>query len=107
MDGCTCGRKEMSGIVHRHRNRPETAEKEVKEMAKPLLDIVCITEPYCDYPVAVRLTMDDGSVQTYTLENKTEYMFQKVMDSLDHMCGYHPPEIKRRRHRKWHYDTVR
>ena len=69
-------------------------------MAKPLLDIVCITEPYCDYPVAVRLTMDDGSVQTYTLENKTDYMFQKVMDSVRCMnVGYRPPVQKKRRYR--------
>jgi len=80
----------------------------VKEMAKPLLDILCTqTEPYCPYPIEMKVTMDDGSIQTYVLQNKTEFQFHAVMDSLDRMCGYHPPQIKRRRHRKWHCDPVR
>lgn len=108
MDGRTFYRKEKSDFLRQHRTRPETAEKEVRKVAKPLLDIVCITEPYCDYPVAVRLTMDDGSVQTYTLENKTDYMFQKVMDSVRHMnTGYRPPVQKKRRYRFGKSDTVR
>lgn len=71
-------------------------------MAKPLLDIHCINEEYCDYPVAVKLTMDDGSVQTYTLQNKTEYQFGKVMESLEKLTvgyRYTPPKRKRRAHR--------
>ena len=75
-------------------------------MAKPLLDVVCITEPYCDYPVAVRLTMDDGTVQTYNLENKTDYMFEKVMESLSRMKVGYPPQRKRR-YRFGKNDTVR
>lgn len=70
-------------------------------MAKPLLDIVCIEEPHCDYPIAVKLTMDDGTVQTYTLDNKQDIMFQKVMDSLSKMkVGYQYQPEKRRRHRR-------
>ena len=108
MDGRTFYRKEKSDFLRQHRTRPETAEKEVRKVAKPLLDVVCITEPYCDYPVAVRLTMDDGSVQTYTLENKTDYMFQKVMDSVRQMkVGYRPPEQRKRRYRVGKHDTVR
>ncbi len=80
-------------------------------MAKPLLDILCTqTEPYCPYPIEMKVTMDDGSIQTYVLQNKTEYMFNTVLtglNNLERMCGYHPPEIKRRRHRRWHCDTVR
>lgn len=58
-------------------------------MAKPLLDIHCVTEPYCDYPVAVKILMDDGSVQTYELKNKTDYQFSKVMNALAKMqTGY-------------------
>lgn len=58
-------------------------------MAKPLLHIHCINEPYCDYPVAVKVAMDDGSVQTYVLENKTDFQFKKVMESLDNITvGY-------------------
>ena len=75
-------------------------------MAKPLLDVVCIIEPYCDYPVAVRLTMDDGTVQTYNLENKTDYMFEKVMESLNRMKVGYPPQRKRR-YRVGKNDTVR
>lgn len=58
-------------------------------MAKPLLHIHCITEKYCDYPIAVKVAMDDGSVQTYVLENRTQLMFNNVMDSLKKMeVGY-------------------
>lgn len=110
MDGCTCG-QEVSGIIHRNRIHPETAEEEVKEMAKPLLDILCTkTEPYCPYPIEMKVTMDDGSIQTYVLQNKTEYMFNTVLtglNNLERMIGYRPPEQKRRRHRKWHCETVR
>ena len=96
----------MSDFHNQHRIHPETAQEEVRKVAKPLLDIVCITEPYCDYPVAVRLTMDDGSVQTYALENKTDYMFQKVMDSVRQMKVGYPPQRKRR-YRVGKHDTVR
>lgn len=69
-------------------------------MAKPLLDIHCVTEPYCDYPVAVKLTMDDGSIQTYVLENKTEIMFGKVMESLHKVTvGYQYKPKHRRKNR--------
>lgn len=58
-------------------------------MAKPLLKVHCINEDYCDYPVAVKVAMDDGTVQTYVLEHKTDYQFQKVMDSLEKVTvGY-------------------
>ncbi len=66
-------------------------------MAKPLLKIHCIEEAYCDYPVAVRIAMDDGTVQTYCLENKTDYQFGKVMESLDKLTvGYQYRPRKRR-----------
>ena len=58
-------------------------------MAKPLLKIHCIEADYCDYPVAVRIAMDDGTVQTYALENKTDYQFGSVMKSLEKIAvGY-------------------
>ena len=70
-------------------------------MAKPLLNIHGIEEPYCDYYVAVKIAMDDGTIQTYVLENKTDYQFQKVMDSPHKMTvGYqHKGKRKSRRHR--------
>lgn len=56
---------------------------------RPLLDIHCINEPFCQYPVAVRITMEDGSIQTYELKNKMEYKFGEVMKCLDRMTvGY-------------------
>ena len=70
-------------------------------MAKPLLDIHCIEEPYCEYPVAVKVTMDDGTVQTYDLRNKYEYKFRNVIESLDKFTvGYQfkPEKRKRRTH---------
>lgn len=71
-------------------------------MAKPLLDINCITEPSCDYPVAVKILMDDGTVQTYALENKMDIQFQKVMQCLNKMTvgyQYRPRRRKNRIHR--------
>ena len=70
-------------------------------MAKPLLKIHCIVEPYCEYPVALRIAMDDGTVQTYALENKMDVQFQKVMDCLHKMTvGYqYRPRRKNRIHR--------
>ena len=61
-------------------------------MAQPLLDVHCIMEPYCDYPVAVRIAMDDWTIQTYELCNKMDYKFKKVMESLESMqTGYPAP----------------
>ena len=75
-------------------------------MAKPLLDIHCSYEPGCEYPPDLFVNMDDGTVQTYTLENKTDYMFQKVMDSVRQMKVGYPPQRKRR-YRVGKHDTVR
>lgn len=56
---------------------------------RPLLDIHCINEPYCQYPVAVRITFEDGSTQVYELKNKMEYKFGQVMTALAKMeTGY-------------------
>lgn len=69
-------------------------------MPKPLLGIHSIREPYCDYPVALKVNMDDGTVQTYVLQNKTDYQFKKVMESLDLVVGYqYRPKKKNRRNR--------
>ena len=69
-------------------------------MAKPLLNIHCITEDCCDYPVAVKIAMDDGQILTYVLENKTDYQFQKVMNCLARMkTGYQYQERQYRRKR--------
>lgn len=54
-------------------------------MAKPLLDIKCITEESCKYPVAVRIAMDDGTVQTYDLKYDMHPNFADAMSSLDKM----------------------
>ena len=70
-------------------------------MAKPLLHIHCVNEPFCEYPTAVKVAMDDGSVQTYVLENKMQFMFEQVMKSLDRMeVGYqYEPKHSRRKNR--------
>ena len=77
-------------------------EKEVKKLAKPLLNIHCIREEGCEYPVAIKVTMDDGTVQTYGLENRTDYLFDKVMESVTKVTvgyRYKPPKRKNRIHR--------
>ena len=71
-------------------------------MAKPLLNIHGIEEPYCDYPVALKVAMDDGSVQTYVLENKTTYQFENVLKCVARMktgYQYRGPHRKSRVHR--------
>ena len=80
-------------------------------MAKPLLDILCTkTEPYCPYPIEMKVTMDDGSIQTYILQNKTEYMFNTVLaglNNLERMIGYSDIWQRKRRYRVGKHDTVR
>ena len=74
-------------------------------MARPILDVHCIMEPGCEYPVAVRLLMDDNTVQTYDLNCKHELQFQKVMDSVHISIGYqYEPKRNRRKNRihRWH-----
>jgi hypothetical protein len=64
----------------------------------PLVNVHCQYDPYCEYPTAIRLTMDDGTVHTYILQNKTEYQFNKVMESLENMTVGYPARRKYRRH---------
>ena len=69
-------------------------------MAATLLDIKCIYEPYCDYPVALKVTMMNGTVQVYELKNKTEYQFDKVFEALEKLTvgyQYHEPIGKHER----------
>jgi len=68
-------------------------------MARPLLDIHCITEESCDYPVAVKIAMDDGTIQTYTLDNKMDLQFKKVMSSLEKLTVGYQYKSKRRKNR--------
>ena len=64
---------------------------------KPLLDIHCHYDSYCDYPTAVKITMDDGTIKEYALVNKTEYQFNKVMENLDRMMVGYPRKKRYRR----------
>ena len=58
-------------------------------MAKPLLNIHGKTEAFCDYPTELKVPMDDGTVQTYVLENKTGYQFDNVLKCVRKMrTGY-------------------
>jgi len=75
-------------------------------MARPLLDVVCITEDSCEYPVALKVNMDDGTVQTYNLQCDTHPNFKGAMDALERMfdcieiTGYqYRPKRKNRSHR--------
>lgn len=67
---------------------------------KPLLHLHGEYEDFCEYPTVLKVPMDDGTVQTYELENKTEYQFDNVMKCLKRMkvgyqCGY--PQKRRNR----------
>lgn len=72
-------------------------------MARPLLDIHCIEEPNCEYPAAVKLLMDDGSIQTYVFEGKEPPHIQKARNifeqSLEISIGYqYRPKRRNRIH---------
>lgn len=87
MDGETGNRQTDQG-QYQHGNRQKT-DKEVRTLAKPLLDIHCVNEPYCNYPTAIKVAMDDGTIQTYELKNKMEYKFGEVMKCIAKMeTGY-------------------
>ena len=73
-------------------------------MPRPILNIHCITARGCDYPVAVRLLMDDSTVQTYVLENSMSPKCQKARcafeESVEISIGYqYKPKRKNRIHR--------
>lgn len=68
-------------------------------MAKPLLNIHGRTESSCEYPTVLKVPMDDGTVQTYVLENKVEYQFDKVLKCISRFASngyqYKGKHIKR------------
>ena len=72
-------------------------------MAKPLLNVHCITEESCKYPTALKVPMDDGTVQTYNLVCNEHPNFKEAMDALDRMfecihVGYqYEPVVRNRR----------
>lgn len=69
-------------------------------MARPLLNIVCITEPGCKYPVGVRILMDNGKEKTYWLGQEQTPFFTRSKEifeeSLDISIGYQYTKPKRR-----------
>ena len=76
-------------------------------MARPLVDLFCIEREGCKYPVAVRILMDDNTVQTYTLDSRVSPVVQKASDILKHSIdisiGYqHMPMKRKRRNRIYH-----
>ena len=98
MDGFSCN-GEVSGIVHQHREQ-KTVGKEMKKLAKPLLDVHCITDPECEYPSAVKIAMDDGTVQTYFLDCPINPNVRKAQtrfdESIQISIGYQYKPKKRR-----------
>ena len=72
-------------------------------MARPLVDLFCIEMEGCKYPVAVRILMDDSTVQTYTLDSSVSPVVQKASDILKHSInisiGYQHMPMRKRRNR--------
>lgn len=73
-------------------------------MAKPLVDVHCVTRPGCKYPVALKVAMEDGTVQEYTLNRNIEPYFNRSQDilaeSIQISIGYqYRPRRKDRIHR--------
>ena len=76
-------------------------------MARPLVDLFCIEREGCKYPVAVRILMDDNTVQTYTFDSRVSPVVQKASDilkeSISISIGYqHMPMKRKRRNRIYH-----
>ena len=78
-------------------------------MAKPLLDIKTQCDPGCKYPTALRVAMDDGTVQTYLLQcqpepvkfNMEEFM-NHAMDAFDELFDcFEVVEPNGTRHKKY------
>lgn len=76
-------------------------------MAKPLLDVKCVVEDSCKYPVALKVPMDDWTVQTYNLYCDQHPNFIEAMDALERMFDcfsttgyqYNPQKPRRRKNR--------
>ena len=72
----------------------------MKKLAKPLLDVHCITDPECEYPSAVKIAMDDGTVQTYFLDCPINPNVRKAQtrfdESIQISIGYQYKPKKRR-----------
>lgn len=72
-------------------------------MARPLVDLFCIEREGCKYPIAVRILMDDNTVQTYTLDNSVSPVVQKASDilkeSINISIGYQFMPKRKRRNR--------
>ena len=104
MDGQTFKRKAGVDIGYGSQ-QPEINKKGGIRMAKPLLNIHCIEDKYSEYPVQLKVTMDDGTVQTYNLEQKVEPHFEEAMDALDRMfaciqIGYQYEPQRQRKYRR-------
>lgn len=103
MDGRSRNRQ---GTYFCYRNgEQEETDKEVKRVAKPLLDVHCITDPECEYPSAVKIAMDDGTVQTYFLDCPINPNVRKAQTRFDESIQisigyqYKPRRRKNRIHR--------
>jgi len=75
-------------------------------MANPLLNIHAVREDCCKYPVALKVAMDDGTVQTYELKCEQHPSFLAAMQTMERMVdrieiiGYqYKPRRKNRIHR--------
>lgn len=75
-------------------------------MARPLLDIHCIREESCKYPVALKVAMDDGTVQTYNL-SCPQPSFAEAMKVLSRMSFHIGYQFKPKRNRipRWQRRT--
>lgn len=67
-------------------------------MAEPLLNVYCQRKPCCEYPVTLRIAMDDGTVQTYVLQSQMGFNLPRLNENLDKLKAGYPK--KRRRNRR-------
>lgn len=77
--------------------------------ARPLSKVHCITKNGCDYPVAVKIAFDDGTVQTYTFqfEVSPQYLIAKnrFEESLNISIGYQYKPKRKNRILWWQHRT--
>lgn len=77
-------------------------------MAKPLLNVHYVRKPGCEYPMQLKVAMDDGTIQTYNLvtEKPTpDPNFLEAMAALDRMfecldIGYKAEKPVQRKYRR-------
>lgn len=73
-------------------------------MARPLIKVCCVMKPGSDYPIAVKIPMDDGKVVEYEMKQNISPVFAQIKaqfdESLNISIGYQMGRKKKNRIRR-------